>query len=90
MAGVASAGPLLRLILQRKTYSTTPDPAAHTLSLFADVTAMSRNLQHIRGGKVCRTLRLGKAFHDLHKVCRDHIGGAHDPQCRHMTALTDV
>ena len=52
MAGVASAGRLLRLILSRKIYSTSPDPAAHTLSLFADVTAMSRNLQHMRGGKL--------------------------------------
>ena len=38
---VVSDGHMHRLILQRKMYSTTPDPAAHTLSLFADVTAMS-------------------------------------------------
>ena len=49
MAGVASAGRLLRLILSRKIYLTTPDPAAQLASLFADVTAMSRNLQHLRG-----------------------------------------
>ena len=49
MAGVASAGRLLRLILSRKIYLTTHDPAAHLASLFAIVTATSRNLQHLRG-----------------------------------------
>ena len=49
MAGVASAGRLLRLILSRKMYLTTHDPAAHLASLFAIVTATSRNLQHLRG-----------------------------------------
>ena len=47
---ISPDGRVHRLMLSTKIYFKIPYTAVHTLSLFADVTAMSRNLQHMRGG----------------------------------------
>ena len=56
---ISPDGRVHRLMLSTKLYFKIPYPAVHTLSLFADVTAMSRNLQHMRGG-------ITQQFNDLY------------------------